>query len=84
MVAEEMLRWLREIDGFSGMLLLSREGTTLGMTFWESRDVAEKHRAARMQFLDRMAAAARVQVEEIEEFEISFLHLAPSLLERTA
>ena len=33
-VAEEMLRWFREMEGFEGLLMLSREGTTLGLTFW--------------------------------------------------
>ena len=31
-VAEEMYRWLRETEGFEGLLFLSREGTTLGLT----------------------------------------------------
>ncbi len=43
-VAEEMLRWFREIEGFEGLLMLSKEGTTLGLTFWESREVAERRR----------------------------------------
>ncbi len=44
-----MLRWLRESEGFEGLLMLSKEGTTLALTFWES-EVAERHRVARMQF----------------------------------
>ena len=33
---EEMLPWLREIDGFNGLLMLSDEshGRTLVVTFW--------------------------------------------------
>jgi hypothetical protein len=76
-VAEEMLRWLREIDGFEGLLMLSREGTTLGLTFWESREAAERHRVARMEFLDRVTAAADVEVEEIVDFQVAFAHLGP-------
>ena len=78
-VAEEMLRWLREIEGFDGFLMLSRAGTTLGFTFWESRDVAERHRVARMQFLDRMTSVAEVQVEETTDFEVAFADLGPRL-----
>ena len=74
-VAEEMLRWFREMEGFEGLLMLSREGTTLGLTFWESRDVAERHRVARMQFRDRMTSAAGVQVEETVDYEVAFAHL---------
>ncbi len=80
MVAEEMLRWLREIDGFRGMLIISREGSTLGMTFWDSRDIAERHRAARMQFLERMTSVAGVEVEDVDEYDVSFVHLDASLI----
>jgi hypothetical protein len=76
-VAEEMLGWLREIDGFKGLLTLSTQGTTLGLTFWESREVAERHRATRMQFLDRMTSVADVEVEETVEYVVTFAHLGP-------
>ena len=74
-VAEEMERWLRDIDGFEGMLLLSREGTTLGLTFWESRDVAEAHRPARMEFLQRMMSIAGAEIEEIVDYDVTFAKL---------
>jgi hypothetical protein len=78
-VGEEMLRWLRESEGFEGLLMLSKEGTTLALTFWESSEVAERHRAARMQFRDRMTSAAGVQVEETVDYEVAFAHLTPRL-----
>jgi hypothetical protein len=74
-VGEEMLRWLRETEGFEGFLILSREGESLGLTFWESEEVAQKHRVARMQFLERVAAAARVEVEEVVGYDLAFAHL---------
>lgn len=76
-VAQEMVRWFRETEGFEGLLFLSKEGTTLGLTFWESRDVAERHRVSRMQFRDRMTAAARVEVEETVDYEVTFADLGP-------
>jgi hypothetical protein len=82
-VAEEMLRWLSDIEGFEGLLMLSREGTTVGLTFWESREVAERHRVVRMEFLDRMTSVAGVQVEERDEFEVTFAHLGPGLTDFT-
>ena len=80
-VGEEMVRWLREIDGFEGFLMLSREGTTVGLTFWESREVAEQHRVARMRFLDRVTSVARVEVEEMLDFQLTLSHLGPRLTE---
>jgi hypothetical protein len=74
-VADEMVRWLRDIDGFEGFLMLTREGSAVGLSFWESRDVAERHRVARMQFIDRMTSVAGVQVEEIVDYDVSFAEL---------
>jgi hypothetical protein len=75
MVAEEMQRWLRDIEGYAGFLMISRPGTTIGLSLWESREVADLHRAARMQFIERMAAAVGVQVEEITGYEVAFADL---------
>jgi hypothetical protein len=76
-VAEGIQAWLREIEGFHGMVMLSRPGTSIGLTFWESREVAEHHRVARMQFLERVLSVASVQVEEILDYEVTFAHLGP-------
>ena len=76
-IGEEMLRWLRETEGFEGFLILSREGQSLGLTFWESREVAERHRVARMEFLERMMSVANVEIEEILEYDVTFAQLGP-------
>jgi len=76
-VSEEMHSWLREIDGFEGLIVLSRPGSTIGLTFWKSRHVAERHRAARMEFLERMTSVANVEVEEVLDYDITFAALEP-------
>jgi hypothetical protein len=76
-VAQEMTSWLRDIDGFEGFLMLSREGSTMGLTFWESRDVAERHRVARMNFIERMTSVAGVEIEPIVDYEVTFAELGP-------
>ena len=76
-VAEEMERWLRELEGFAGLLMLSREGTTLGMTFWESRDAAERYGAIRMEFLSRVTSIAAVEIEETLDYDVTFARLGP-------
>src|SRR5262244_3475983 len=78
-VAEELTRWLRDIDSFEGMLMLSRPGTTLGLTFWASREVADAHMAARMQFIERMTSVAQVEIEEIVDFELMFAEVGERL-----
>jgi hypothetical protein len=76
-VGQEMERWLRDIEGFHGLLVLSREGSTLGLAFWESREIAERHRTKRMEFLHRMMSVLEVEVEEILDYEVTFADIGP-------
>ena len=71
---EEMLPWLRQIEGFEGLLILSNEaeGSTMVLVFWESREVAERHHAARMQFRDRITAAVNVEVQDTVGYDVTF------------
>jgi heme-degrading monooxygenase HmoA len=79
MAGEEMLPWLSEIDGFEGLLMLSNaeEATTLVLTFWESREVADLHRVARAEFRMRMTDAVEVRVEETTDYEVTFADVGP-------
>lgn len=74
---EEMVPWLRQIEGFEGLLMLSNEaeGTTLVISFWESRAVADEHAAARAQFRARITAAVDVRVEDVTDYELTFADL---------
>jgi len=74
---EEMLPWLREIDGFNGLLMLSDEshGRTLVVTFWESRELADAHLAARAEFRDRITSTVDVRVEDVSDYELMFADL---------
>jgi hypothetical protein len=74
-VAEEMHRWLRDLEGFEGFLMLSREGTTLALTFWESGEVAERYRTTRDEFRQRMTGVAGVEIKEIVDYQVTFAHL---------
>ena len=71
-VGEEMHRWLRDLDGFAGMLVVSREGTSLGLTFWEDAEIAERYRALRDEFRVRMIGVAGVEIEEVVDYRLSF------------
>jgi hypothetical protein len=74
-VGEEMLGWLRDLDGFVGSMMLSRRGTTLSLTFWESADAAERQRAVRTEFRERISDVAGVEIQEVEELEVTFANL---------
>jgi hypothetical protein len=75
-VGDEMYRWLRDLEGFVGLMMLSRTGTTLTLTIWESAEVAERHRSVRQEFRERISAVAQVEIETVEEFEVTFAHVA--------
>ena len=71
---EEMLPWLSDIEGFEGLVMLSNadDGTTLVISFWASREVADRHRVARAQFRDRITSAVGVEVVEVADYELTF------------
>jgi hypothetical protein len=83
-VADGLQDWLRDVEGFEGLLMLSREGTSIGFTFWQSREIAEKYRPMRMQFLDRVLSAVGVELEESLDFDVTFARLTPQLLDFAA
>jgi heme-degrading monooxygenase HmoA len=78
---EEMLPWLRQIEGFEGLLMLSNEddATTLVLSFWTDKEVAERHRVSRTNFREKVTAAAEVTVEDTTDYEVSFADLGPGL-----
>ena len=79
-VAEEMERWLRDLEGFEGLVLLAGESRAVGLAFWESREVAERHAVLRAQFRERMLAIAGVRVEEVVDYDVAFARLGPGLI----
>jgi hypothetical protein len=83
-VAEEMERWLRELEGFEGLVLLTGEGRAVGLAFWESREVAERHASVRAQFRERMLAIAGVRIEEVVDYEVAFARLGAGLTSAAA
>ena len=75
MVGTELNRWLADIEGFEGFLMLSRPGESIGLSFWASAEVAEEHRASRRQFVERMTGVAGVQIEEMVDYALTFANL---------
>ena len=77
MVGETMVEWLRDIEGFGGLLMLSNEetGLTQVIALWESEAVAELHRAARMRLRDQVTSTVGVEVVETVPYEVTFAHL---------
>jgi hypothetical protein len=74
-IAAEMVRWFRDLDGFKGFLMLSREGTTIGLSFWETREAALQNRMPRGQFIERISSIVDVEIEERADYEVTFAEL---------
>jgi len=71
-VGEEMDSWLRELDGYRGLVLLARPGVTLGLAFWESREAAERHASARAEFRERMLGLAGARIDRVDGYDLAF------------
>jgi hypothetical protein len=84
MVGEEMEAWLRTIEGFKGIMLFRGNGTAIGLTFWESEAAAERVRALRMEFLERITSVAKVEIESIDGFEVAFARLGETRVDSGA
>jgi heme-degrading monooxygenase HmoA len=77
MAGESMVGWLQELEGFQGLLVLSNgeTGTTHVLTLWESREVADSHRAARLRLRDLVTATVDVEVRETVSYDVAFAEL---------
>jgi hypothetical protein len=74
-VAQEMTGWLREMEGFRGMLFLTREGETLGLSFWATKEDAERQGAVRAEFVERMASVAQVTIVDRLDYDVAYASL---------
>ena len=77
MAGEAMVAWLRDIEGFHGLVMLTNQatGTTHVISFWESPEVADRHRVARLEFRDRITSTLSVEVQETEPYDVPFATL---------
>jgi hypothetical protein len=78
-VAEEMERWLGELEGYQGFMMLSRPGRAIGLVFWESEEVAERYAVSRSQFRERMLSLAGVRIENVEGYEVVYSRVGSGL-----
>jgi hypothetical protein len=79
-VAEEMTGWFSDLPGFEGMLMLSREGETLGITFWSSREALEGSTGElRAGFVERMAGVVGVEIVDRHDYALAFARLSDTV-----
>jgi hypothetical protein len=71
-VGEEMDGWLRELDGYRGLMLLAAPGLTLGLAFWESEEAARRHEELRAEFRERMLTIAGARIERVDGYDVAY------------
>jgi hypothetical protein len=72
MAAESMLTWLREFDGYRGMLILGdpSAGNARIVTFWDSLEALDRSDKSRREVRDSMIAAAGAQLDSVDRYEL--------------
>lgn len=72
MAGESMLTWLRDFDGFQGLVIIAdpETGTARFMTKWDSREAVQRSEPGRSQVRDSMIAAAGAELHSVQVFEV--------------
>ena len=74
LAGEAMLSWLRDFDGYRGLLILADKeaGIVRVLTLWETREAAEQSEHSRRQVRERMVATANAVTESVDLYEVVF------------
>ena len=71
-VGEEMDSWLTGLEGYRGLMVVTRENETLGLAFWETEELASQHSELRAEFRERMLSLAGVRILGVEGYDVAF------------
>jgi hypothetical protein len=72
MAAEALLPWVRQFDGYRGMIVLSDglNGRARFVTFWEDQDALERSEHGRKQVREQMAKTAGVEIDDVQAYTV--------------
>jgi heme-degrading monooxygenase HmoA len=72
MAAESMLSWLREFEGYRGLLVLAdpETGNARIVTFWDDPEAIERSERGRREVRESMIAAAGARLESVDRYEL--------------
>ena len=79
MAGEAMEGWLREYDGYRGLILLTDEDGEQAhvITIWEPREAERASRATRASLRDKLAATAGMEVVGMEPYDLPVFEIIP-------
>jgi len=74
MAGESMASWLRDFDGYLGILIVADapNGRARIVTFWDSLEAIEQSERGRTQVRESMVATAGAEIESIERVAVVF------------
>jgi heme-degrading monooxygenase HmoA len=78
MAGEQIEGWLRDFEGYRGVLVLTDEAGDQAMmiTFWETAEAEVRARAPRGAMRDQVAATAGMTVEGMRVYEVPVADVA--------
>jgi hypothetical protein len=75
LVEKDLVPWLREYDGFRGVLVLTGEEKHGVITLWETRKDESSTRPARLAMHESVSAAVGMSLVDYEVFDLPVLDL---------
>ena len=80
MTSEAMEGWLRDLEGYRGLIMLIDEpgGCARIITLWSSREAEQRGRATRSAMRDRLTATAGMTFESMETYDVPVLQMLPA------
>ena len=75
LAGEAMLTWLRQFDGYRGLLVLADEVTGVAhvVTFWENAEAEAQSRPGRVGIRDKLTATAGFEIVSTEPYAMPML-----------
>jgi hypothetical protein len=72
MAADALLPWVRQFEGYRGMIVLSdgESGSARFVTFWEDQDSLQRSERGRMQVREQMAKTAGVDIDDVQAYTV--------------
>lgn len=79
MTGEAMEGWLRDYEGYRGLILLTDEGGQQAhvITLWDTREAEQESRAVRAEMRDKLAATVGMEVAGMEPFDVPVCEIIP-------
>ena len=77
LAGEAMLTWLRDFDGYRGIVVLADEaaGVARVVTFWETAGAEERSRPGRLGVRDKLTATVGFEILSTEPYAVPMVEL---------